>query len=170
MPEYILTPHCKIPEPRLQLISKHVFLVLLGFNSIGSDRVALLYLEPIDKLTVTITPISQEPADAKRIVNAGMTFLQSYAMLATLAYRAGRPLWTFRPKIHYFHHILLDLHSAAQRNVPQMNVLAASCSASEDFIGRTCLVSRRVAATTAETRVLQRWLAGAMGIWNSQQV
>ena len=96
-----------------------------------------------------------------------MLFLKTYSKLAELALAASRPLFTYRPKIHFLHHVILELEAARLKRVAGLNPLSVSCSAAEDFIGRTALLSRRVSAMTCETKVLQRWLAGAMVQWTS---
>ena len=110
---------------------------------------------------------TQEPADTAPIVQAGKLFLKTYVRLASRALKLARPLFIFRPKIHYLEHIIIDLEDAMKKNVPAFNPLSYSCSTAEDFIGRACLLSRRVAAVTNERRVLQRWLAGAMSKWKA---
>ena len=107
----------------------------------------------------------QEPAAAASIGRDGLLFLRCFHKLASLALELRRPLWPFRPKIHTLHHLILDMVQASRDQTPSFNALAVSCSQSEDFIGRTALLSRRVSATTSQSRVLQRWLAGASIQW-----
>ena len=95
----------------------------------------------------------------KAIVSSGMLFLKTYSKLAELA--ASRPLFTYGPKTHFLRHVILELQAARLKRVAGLNLLSVSCSAAKDFVGRTALLSRRVSAMTCETRVLQRWLAGA---------
>ena len=108
---------------------------------------------------------------ANKIVDAGLTFLKAYSKLATAAHALLRLLWVFKPKIHYFHHLMLDMKSNIINGNKPINCLAFSCSQAEDFIGRTSLLSRRVSAMTTETRVLQRYLIAAFVAWgNSTQL
>ncbi|CAE7244235.1 UPF1 [Symbiodinium sp. CCMP2592] len=106
-----------------------------------------------------------EPPEVAPIVADGFRFLRCYSKLATLALAQGKPLWPYRPKIHVLHHFIIDMKQACDMGTPALNPLSVSCSQAEDFIGRTALLSRRVAANTAQGRVLQRWLAGAMQQW-----
>lgn len=108
---------------------------------------------------------AKEPSLAGRIVDSGLTFLRAYAKLASLAYHQHLYLFVFRPKLHYFHHLLLEISCALNSGGLPLNPLAYSCSAAEDFIGRASLLSRRTAAATTERRVLQRYLAGAADVW-----
>ena len=96
----------------------------------------------------------------------GYKFMRCYRKLASMAFTLRKPLWPYRPKIHVLHHFIADMDQACRKNAAALNVLAFSCSASEDFIGRTALLSRRVASGNAHNRVLQRWLAGAMQQWS----
>lgn len=109
--------------------------------------------------------ISKEERLASKIVDSGLMFLQAYAKLATLTNRSGRLLFVYKPKLHYFHHILVEMRSTLRSGGLPLNPLSYSCSAAEDFIGRASLLSRRTAAATTERRVLQRYLAGAANVW-----
>ena len=111
------------------------------------------------------TSTVQEPEACATIVHAGLAFLKCYARLATLAWELGRPLWKYTPRVHYFHHMVLQLDTAQRGNNAALNPLTFSCSAAEDFVGRVSLLSRRVSARTIDVRVIQRWLAGAMSRW-----
>ena len=112
---------------------------------------------------------TKEPSTGRRIFAAGMGFLKGYSKLATLAFQAKRPLWAYKPKLHYFHHIILQLGNDSAAGRKSMNCLAYSCSQAEDFIGRTSLLSRRTAAKTGQKRTLQRYLAGALQIWRGER-
>lgn len=96
-----------------------------------------------------------------------MYFLRAYSKLASLALGMSRPLWVFKPKLHYYHHILVNMRSVLQQGGEPINPLAYSCSVAEDFIGRASRISRRVAAQTTEKRVLQRYLAAAKVAWDN---
>lgn len=98
--------------------------------------------------------------------STGMHFLRCYSKLASKALELERPLFVYKPKIHYFHHILIDLQCVLQRGGKPLNPLAYSCAMAEDFIGRASLLSRRVSPVTTQWRVLQRYLAGAFDIWH----
>ena len=113
--------------------------------------------------------LSKEVSSAKKIVDSAMTFLKGYSKLAGLSLALSRPLFVFRPKIHYYHHIVLEMRSTVTQNKKPLNPLAYSCSQAEDFIGRASLLSRRVSALTTETRVVQRYLAAAYTAWKSSE-
>ena len=129
-----------------------------------SCAILLFFIERL-KLIQTRFSQTQEPATAASIARDGLLFLQCFHKLASLALRLRRPLWPFRPKIHSLHHLVLEMLEASRDQKDSLNALAFSCSQSEDFIGRTALLSRRVCATTSQSRVLQRWMAGAAIQW-----
>lgn len=112
---------------------------------------------------------TKETGLATRIVDAGMTFLKCYAKLASAVHKLGRPLFVYRPKLHYYHHILLDMRRLASQGHRPLNPISYSCSQAEDFIGRASLLSRRVAAGHCQKRVLQRYLAGAFQVWQQDR-
>lgn len=89
---------------------------------------------------------SQEVDTATKIVDAGLTFLRAYSKLGSKAHKAGRPLWVFKPKIHYYHHLIHDMQTCISRGHRPLKPLAFSCAMAEDFIGRTSLLARRVLA------------------------
>ena len=108
---------------------------------------------------------SEERNQATKVLESGMHYMRCYAKLASKAHALHRPLWVYKPQIHYFHHILLQIKDELYRGAKPYNVLAFSCAMAEDFIGRASLLSRRVNARTTHQRVLQRYLAGAFDVW-----
>ena len=113
---------------------------------------------------------AQDKTLASRIVDSGLHFLKCYAKLATLSHKDwDRPLFVYRPKMHYYHHILLQMKQVIAKGEKPLNPLSYSCSQAEDFIGRASLLSRRVASGSTQTRVLQRYLAGAFQVWHKDQ-
>ena len=118
-------------------------------------------------MAVGKAPDSQDPTEAGQIADLAMRFLWLYVKLATVSASRDRNLFAFRPKGHYFHHMFLTLRAASLSGHDSLNPLTFSCSSAEDFIGRTSMLSRRVNARTVQTRVLERYLAGASYIWSS---
>ena len=110
----------------------------------------------------------QDPKQCLKVVNAGMSFMRGYSKLAALAHGAGRPLFVYKPKIHYYHHILLWMHERGVAGKPAVNPLAWSCAMAEDFIGRISLISRRVSALSNEKRTIQRYLLAAYAAWQRE--
>ena len=79
--------------------------------------------------------------------------------MASMALLNQQPLFVFKPKSHYFQHILIEMELVIEKGGCPVNPPAFSCSVAEDFIGRASRFSRRVASQTCEKRVLQRYLA-----------
>ena len=103
-----------------------------------------------------------DQAGCKHVAECGLQFLRRYSQLATLSKNMGRSLFIYQPKIHCFHHFMIELWSAHQRNLPALNPLGKSCQPSEDFIGRPSRLARRVTAQAPVLhRVMDRYLLSA---------
>lgn len=111
-------------------------------------------------------PVSKDQRKARTTHESGMHFLKCYSKLATKALSLQRPLFVFKPKLHYFHHVLTDINLTLANGGKPLNPLAYSCAMAEDFIGAASRISRRVSARTTQLRVLQRYLAGAYDVWH----
>ena len=85
----------------------------------------------------------------------GMLFLQNYMKLAKCAYDAKLVLWPYMPKSHICHHVFLSCLSAKTISI---NAMAYAVQVDEDFIGKKCRASRRVAPGQVILRTLQRSL------------
>ena len=101
----------------------------------------------------------------ERFVRGAFSFLQCYSKRATLARDCSRPLWVFKPKLHYYHHLVVEASTFLLKEMVFLNPLAYSCAMAEDFIGKASLISRRVSARTCERRTLQRYLVATMQAW-----
>ena len=104
----------------------------------------------------------------RSVATSGKHFLKCYAKLASMALQIERPLWVFRPKLHCFDHLILEIKSVVDRGGHPLNPLAYSCAMAEDFIGRASMLSRRASAMTCEKRVIQRYLAAANAVWSKE--
>ena len=62
------------------------------------------------------------------------------------------------PKLHYFHHIALDMLRQSSNGPWVMNCLATSVQQQEDFVGRPSRVSRRVDVRRLHRNVISRSL------------
>ena len=98
---------------------------------------------------------------AKVLLRAGFRLLRGYCYLAD--YSVKHKLiggYNLRPKLHYFHHSLIDTQKRLQDNSTKwfLNHVAWNCEANEDYIGRQARISRRVDARTCSLRTLQRYL------------
>ena len=55
---------------------------------------------------------TQDPPEATPIVADGFCFMKCHTKLAALALAQGKPLWCHRPKIHAFHHFVVEMKQA----------------------------------------------------------
>ena len=100
---------------------------------------------------------------AEFLFQSGLRFLRGYGYLADRSIRAGKRHYSLRPKLHYFHHTLMDLKaqlSAGHKHI--LNPIFAGCEANEDFIGRVSRLARKVSPKIAMQRTLDRYLVGVM--------
>ena len=92
----------------------------------------------------------------------GLRFLESYSLLAHALFMQGRqqcfPLY---PKLHTFHHIVLEVRASGIRAKIALNPLIYSCQMDEDCIGRTARLSRRVSIRQVSARSLDRFLVAS---------
>ena len=96
----------------------------------------------------------------------GMRFLRRFEFLARRSHELGKRMFILQPKCHAFHHLCLDLLQGSQRNEDSLNILAFSCQADEDFIGKPSRLSRRVTSgDTTSDRVIDRLLQASHGEW-----
>ena len=91
------------------------------------------------------------------VVMAGHRFLQSFQRLAQLAHTRGLCLYKFKPKIHYLNHVLLTVKDQWQTHDAAINPIAEATFMSEDFVGRTARLSRRVSPRVVARKTIQRY-------------
>lgn len=99
---------------------------------------------------------------AQLTINAGYTFLSSYNNCAVRAYEKGLCLFSYKPKLHYLHHIVLFM--AWQYDQLFNYVLSPLCEATpmdEDLVGRTSRLSRHVSPMTTGLATMNRYLVAA---------
>ena len=125
----------------------------------------------VEKLNAMFTMLYGSPSFLTReesfyVADCGFVFLDSYARLARSAYDAGMPLlYPLYPKLHYMHHILLEIEASAREHNMAFNVMTCGCQQDEDLVGRISRLSRRVSIRTVMTRTLSRYLAAALIEW-----
>ena len=103
---------------------------------------------------------------AREAGELGMKFLRRFECLARRSHELGKRMFILQPKCHAFHHLCLDLLHGSQRNEDTLNILAFSCQADEDYIGRPSRISRRVTSgDTTSDRVIDRLLQASHGEW-----
>ena len=95
-----------------------------------------------------------EPAEQDQRVIMGQLFLNTYVRLASKAVADNKKLWRTRPKLHMFHHIVL------QRRQSMRNPVMNSCWMDEDAIKRFFKIKKTTHKRQASFNCLRRWLLG----------
>ena len=72
--------------------------------------------------------------------------------------RSVTVLIQLKPKVHYLNHIFLRSYQELKAAGFATNILAESTFMSEDFVGRTARLSRRVSSRAVAVKTLQRYL------------
>ena len=100
-----------------------------------------------------------DPYCADLLWQSGARLLRGYALLANDSIQMQRRLYSLRPKVHYFHHILYDLQlQLAAGHSSILNPIIFGCEGNEDFIGRVSRLSRKVSPRLASRRTIDRYL------------
>ena len=96
------------------------------------------------------------------ISTQGLEFLRCYAALAEVMFRAAKQ-WCFPlyPKLHIFHHIMLEVKFKGERVHTCCNPMMFGTQMDEDVVGKTSRLSRRVNIRKTSLRALQRYLVAA---------
>ena len=105
---------------------------------------------------------------AKHIAGLGLDFCERYMECANESFQQGKALYIFMPKAHLCHHVFLELAETAQRCQWSLNPLSTAVQVDEDFVGKTCRLSRRVSPQQSVKRVLQRFLEAAFRHWSEE--
>ena len=92
-------------------------------------------------------------------LRAGFSFLRGYAWLAEHCTQNNVSGFRLRPKLHYFHHLLMETQEQISAGCEfSLSSVTFLCESNEDYIGRLSRVSRRVSSRTAGLRSVQRYL------------
>jgi hypothetical protein len=89
--------------------------------------------------------------EARESCDAGTAFLIAFAQLTEMSHRARVCRYNLTPKLHYFHHVLLD----AKRN--RINPRISSLFSEESTLGKLKLVARLTHRATTNARLLARY-------------
>ena len=101
-------------------------------------------------------------SECKFVSQQGLDFLKCYYMLATHMYGQRKPyLWPLYPKLHSFHHLMLEIKHCGQSSHLAINPLLHSCQIDEDLVGRASRLSRRVSIKKVASRTMDRYLTAA---------
>ena len=100
-----------------------------------------------------------DPTKALDAANSINLFCSAYNFLAREFYRRGQCVFHLEPSIHMLKHVPLRLEAAVSRGAPVvLSPAIFLCELSEDFVGRTARISRRVNGRTVSERTVQRML------------
>ena len=101
----------------------------------------------------------------------GLHFLQCYAQNATAMFRCGKQyLFPLYPKLHLFHHIMLDLKMQGAELKIALNPLCFGCQMDEDVVGKASRLSRRVNIRRVASRALDRYLVAAYAAYTKAKL
>ena len=98
------------------------------------------------------------PSHTEIVMEAGHRFLSGYANLVRMCYKESLCLFKLRPKVHYLNHIFLRVYEEWKTTGYAVNPLAEATFMSEDFVGRTARISRRVSTKAVAVKTLQRYI------------
>ena len=100
-------------------------------------------------------------SSAMETSESGYRFLLCYSALVRWSMEQKKLLFNLVPKLHYLHHIMADLRSAAENPSVTLvyNPVGNCTSQCEDFIGHIARLSRRVSPRAPHSRVLRRYTA-----------
>ena len=100
--------------------------------------------------------MSSEHSEA--VFQSGHAVLMRYSALVQKCYDRSLCLFKLRPKIHYLNHVFLRVYQEWLRDGFAVNPLAEATFMSEDFVGKTARVSRRVSPRAVALKTLQRYI------------
>lgn len=111
-------------------------------------------------------PLFLSEHEAIYIASLGATFLRIYGELAQLAFRRGNPLlYPMIPKLHSFHHLVVELEMSAKRCGFAQSPMATACQQDEDLVGRCSRLRCRVSARLTMLRTMERYLIQCHTAW-----
>lgn len=102
-----------------------------------------------------------QPAETAKLKSAGISFVVVYLRLASLAVRQGMTQFKVRPKLHYFHHLVMDLK--------KLNPKVVSCFGEESYMGVVGKLAGRVHRRTMPQRTIQRYLVKLSEIFGGER-
>ena len=91
-----------------------------------------------------------QPPEALKLRRAGEAFVVVYLRLASQAVAADTAMFKIRPKLHYFHHLAM--------NIKVLNPKVLSCFGEESYMGVVGKLAGKVHRRAVAVRTLQRYL------------
>ena len=104
--------------------------------------------------------IFYSPPCAKFSIASGLRLFRGYVFLAKMCIRDKKRYFSLKPKVHYFHHVLVDMQDQVDLSHEVIFNAAAVFNAegNEDFIGKVSRISRRVSPKQASRRTMEHYL------------
>ena len=111
--------------------------------------------------TLYAEAVFMDKTAANHAAGRGFHFLLCYSKLVEWSMEQNRLLYNLTPKLHYYHHVVMELFTMSQNAALErvFNPLCNSTAQCEDFIGHISRLSRRVSAKQPHTRTLRRYQA-----------
>lgn len=120
----------------------------LAFSNLRATRVVISLATFIH--IVGAAGVLLSDAEVTRLRRAGLTVVRGFVGLARAALRQRKCLYKVRPKLHGFHHMVLQLR--------RVNPSFFSCWSDEDFMGRIAKIASKTHRRAVSLRVLERYL------------
>ena len=104
--------------------------------------------------------IFYSPPCAKFSIASGLRLFRGYVFLANKCIRDKKRYFSLKPKVHYYHHVLVDMQDQIDLSHEVIFNAAAAFNAegNEDFIGKVSRISRRVSPKKASRRTIEHYL------------
>jgi hypothetical protein len=123
------------------------------------------FIEILDACGVTLPPTK-----AMEAVRAGKVFLRSYQELALHMLASRRKRFKIRPKLHYFHHLLLKMLERARRGLATWNPARWATWLNEDLMGKLGRIARAChGGSNSKTTTMRRYILLISLMWRRQQ-
>ena len=100
------------------------------------------------------------PPCAKFSIASGLRLFRGYVFLANKCIRDKKRYFSLKPKVHYYHRVLVDMQDQIDLSHEVIFNAAAVFNAegNEDFIGKVSRISRRVSPKKASRRTIEHYL------------
>ncbi|CAE7246231.1 unnamed protein product, partial [Symbiodinium sp. CCMP2456] len=104
-------------------------------------------------------------SDRDKIIAAGDKLVDSFMLLAQLAYNSDICRWKVQTKFHMFGELVFSLKMDRTRGCRSLSPLSYSTQVDEDFIGKICTASRYVSSRTLHEKTIHRYLLKLKQCW-----
>ena len=132
-------------------------------SKVEADSILTEILHCARAINLAITTMLQAqffmtPSDTEIVLETGHGFLTGYTTLVSMCYNQSLCLFKLRPKVHYLNHVFLRVYEEWKAAGCAINPLGEATFMSEDFVGRTARISRRVSTRAVAVKTMQRYV------------